>query len=77
MNSSQQSPEEVVPLWRRPLVLAWAAVVVIAVFYLLREHWGHILGGWPYLVLLLCPLMHLFHGHGERHAHHDHRKDGT
>jgi len=52
-------------------------VVVIAAFYLLREHWGHVLGGWPYLVLLLCPLMHLFHGHGKHRSHHGREKDGT
>jgi hypothetical protein len=37
---------------------------VIALFFLLREHWGHVLGLLPYLVLLACPLMHLFHHHG-------------
>lgn len=40
---------------------------VVAAFFVLREHWGHALGALPYLVLLLCPLMHLFHGHG-RHG---------
>jgi hypothetical protein len=39
------------------------------VFYLLREHWGHVAGLWPYLLLLACPVMHLFHGHGA-HGHH-------
>lgn len=43
-------------------------VVLITAFYLLREHWAHVLGLWPYLILLLCPLMHLMHGHGK----HDH-----
>jgi hypothetical protein len=50
---------------------AWSAiamVVLITAFYLLREHWAHVLGLWPYLILLLCPLMHLMHGHGK----HDH-----
>lgn len=43
---------------------------LVALFYLLREHWWHVLGWWPYLLLMLCPLMHLFHrheGHGPRH----------
>lgn len=50
---------------------------VIAVFYLLREHWGHLLGVWPYLLLMLCPLMHLLHGHGQHrdHREHDHSHD--
>lgn len=52
------------PFWRRPAGMAVATAALIAGFYLLREHWGHILGYWPYLILLICPLMHLMHGHG-------------
>ncbi|WP_205833110.1 DUF2933 domain-containing protein [Azohydromonas caseinilytica] len=54
----------------------WTTVVVMLLliggFYLLREHWGHVAGYWPYLLLLACPLMHLFHGHGGHggHGHH-------
>ena len=52
--------------------LAWqgAAIMLVAIvsFYILREHWGHALGVAPYLLLLACPLMHVFmhggHGHG-------------
>lgn len=39
-------------------------LALIAEFFLLREHWSHIAGYWPYLLLLACPLVHLFHGHG-------------
>ena len=53
---------------RNPLTVALLMVVLIVVFDLLREHWGHVAGLWPYL-LLACPLMHLFHGHGV-HGHH-------
>lgn len=42
--------------------VAFVMLAVIAAFYLLREHWGHALGVAPYLLLLACPLMHLFHG---------------
>jgi hypothetical protein len=45
-------------------------VVVILLFYLFREHWDHLLGYWAYLILLLCPAMHLLHGHGH-HKHHN------
>ncbi|GAB3183409.1 hypothetical protein GCM10027292_01140 [Hydrogenophaga aquatica] len=77
MNSPKKNNEGHTPLWRRPLALAWAAAAVIAVFYLLREHWGHVLGWWPYLVLMLCPLMHLLHGHGGHHSRHGHKKDSA
>ena len=50
--------------WRRPVGMALATAALIVGFYLLREHWGHVLGYWPYLLLLACPLMHLMHGHG-------------
>ena len=50
--------------WRRPWVVALSMVVLIAAFFVLREHWGHIAGSWPYLLLLACPVMHLFHRHG-------------
>jgi hypothetical protein len=46
-----------------------ASLAVIVVFFVLREHWAHALGLAPYLLLLACPLMHLFHGHGG----HDHK----
>ena len=63
---------------RRPR--AWGAallmVALIAGFYLLREHWNHAAGAWPYLLLLACPLMHLFHGHGG-HGKHDLRSRQT
>lgn len=48
----------------RSLRTALWMVAVIVGFYLLREHWSHIAGNWVYLLLLACPLMHLFHGHG-------------
>lgn len=37
--------------------------------YLLATHTGHVLEAVPYLVLLACPLLHVFmhrgHGHGK------------
>ncbi|MFA7263045.1 MAG: DUF2933 domain-containing protein [Caulobacter sp.] len=49
------------------------AVGSAALFWLLRDHWGHTLGALPYLLFLACPLMHLFmhRGHGNGHHHHD------
>jgi Protein of unknown function (DUF2933) len=56
-----------------PAMIAGGMLIVIAAFYILREHWGHVVGAWPYLLLLLCPLMHVFmhrghdgNGHGRR-----------
>ncbi|CDZ30792.1 DUF2933 domain-containing protein [Neorhizobium galegae] len=55
-------------LSRTGLLMAASLIIVIA-FFILREHWAHALGLAPYLLLLACPLMHLFHGHGG----HDHK----
>ncbi len=48
----------------RPLKTALLMVALGGGFYLLREHWIPIGAGWVFLLLLACPLMHLFHGHG-------------
>ena len=49
----------------QPLKIALVILALVGGFYLLREHWGHVAGNWIYLLLLACPLMHLFHGHGD------------
>jgi Protein of unknown function (DUF2933) len=41
-------------------------VALIGGFYLLRGHWNHLAGNWISLLLLACPVMHRFHGHGGR-----------
>jgi len=66
--------------------LALAGFIAIAAFFLVTEHKAHllgffaehevhILGALPYLLLLLCPLLHLFmHGGGHNHHGHDDKK---
>lgn len=49
-----------------------AALLTIGVVLLIVDHWAHVFGVLPYLVILACPLMHLFMHHG--HGHHDHAK---
>lgn len=46
------------------LKVALLMVAMIAAFYVLREHWSHVASKWIYLLLLACPLIHLFYGHG-------------
>lgn len=55
----------------------WALLgfLAVAAFFLWTEHRAHLLGVLPYLLILACPLMHLFHhgrGHGRAHG-----QDGT
>ncbi|MBQ1563571.1 MULTISPECIES: DUF2933 domain-containing protein [unclassified Caulobacter] len=60
-------------LTNRALALAALSSGLVLSFFVLREHWAHALGLAPYLLLLACPLMHLFH-HG--HGGHRHGRDG-
>lgn len=51
-----------------------AGFLAIATFFLWEEHRAHILGVLPWVLLLLCPILHLFmhrnHGaHGGREGH--------
>lgn len=45
---------------------------LIALFFLVSEHRAHLFGALPFLLLLACPLLHFFHGHGHHHGD-DHR----
>lgn len=68
-NTNSNTPARRQSPWRGALVMVSAVVA----FYLLREHWSHVAGNAAYLLLLACPLMHLFgHGHrnGQSHQHH-------
>ncbi len=60
----------------RPLKTALLMVALVGGFYLLREHWNHVTGNWVYLLLLACPLMHMFHGHGGHGTHGGHGQHG-
>lgn len=57
-------------IMRRAWLLLGVSVALVGTFYALREHWGHVAGLLPYLLLLACPLLHLFHGHGGHSGHH-------
>lgn len=58
--------------WRTRTWIAVLGFALIAAFYVLRERWGHLFGALPYLLLLACPLMHLF-----MHPGHHHHGSGT
>jgi hypothetical protein len=62
---------------RRPGIIAAASLAIVIAFYILREHWSHALGILPYVLLLACPLLHLFHGHGHGAHHHSAPPRGT
>ncbi|WP_270933173.1 DUF2933 domain-containing protein [Falsiroseomonas oryzae] len=61
------STESAPSWWRTRTGVAAIGFAMVGTFYVLREHWGHSLGALPYLLILACPLMHLFMHHGHRH----------
>lgn len=60
--------------WSSRSGIALLVMGAVAGFLLLQEHWVHAKGYLPYLLILACPLMHLFmhggHG-GPGHQGHD------
>ncbi len=55
-------------------LIPWIFLGII-LFFLLVEHRAHLYGVLPYLLLLACPLMHLFHGHGGHGGHGQHHEN--
>lgn len=53
---------------RRSVWVATACVGAVALLALVLDHRAHVLGALPYLLLLACPLMHLWHG--DHRGHH-------
>ena len=56
-------------------VLVFLGFAAIALFFLWEEHKAHILGALPYILLLMCPLLHLFHGGHGNHGGTDGRRE--
>lgn len=48
--------------------IVFIGFLLVAGFYLVTEHTAHLFGVLPYLILLACPLMHLFMHHGHRQS---------
>ena len=53
---------------------AFAGFLAIAGFFLITEHRAHLFGVLPFLLLLACPLLHMF-GHGGHGGHGGHADD--
>jgi hypothetical protein len=52
------------PWWRFVSGVVMCGFLLVAGFYLLTEHTAHLWSVLPFLLLLSCPLMHVFHHHG-------------
>jgi hypothetical protein len=55
-----------------PSGLVLLAFLAIAAFFLFTEHWAHVLGALPYVLVFLCPVLHLLLHGWHQHDHTDH-----
>lgn len=57
----------------------WVLIGFLAIgaFFLFTEHRAHLFGILPFLLILACPLMHLFHSHGGHGGHDQHDDSGA
>ena len=69
------SPSQERSWLRSPGGLILLAFLAIAAFFLILEHRAHVVGVLPYVLFLLCPVLHLLlHGrHGGTHTDHETR----
>lgn len=72
------TPSEIEPArYARRGKWVFAGFLVLALLLLAAEHRAHVLGALPWLLLLACPLMHLFMHGGHGHHHHGHRSGAS
>jgi hypothetical protein len=68
-----QHQDEHTPWFRNRITLGLAGFLMVSGYFLVSEHQAHFINFLPYLLLLACPLMHIFMHGG--HGNHD-RRDG-
>ena len=66
MDLEQNAPPS---FWRSPAGLTLFVALSAVAFYLLTEHTAHVFSVLPYILVLACPLMHVFMHNGHRHGH--------
>jgi hypothetical protein len=59
------------PLCRSRSGIVLPGFLAVAGFYLVTEHTAHFFGVLSFLIVLACPLMHLFMHHGGGHGKDD------
>lgn len=57
--------------WMTPQGITALGLIAIATYFLLIEHREHVLPFLPYLLMLACPMMHLFMHSGHHHGKND------
>ena len=63
------SDERAPNFWRSRFALGWLVLAAAAGWFLWAEQRAHLLGALPYVILLACPLMHVFMHRGHHGQH--------
>lgn len=67
-------PPDKKPWWQTSSGMLLIVLFAVGGYFLIKEHAAHIGENWILLILLLCPLMHIFM-HGGHGRHEDHGED--
>lgn len=67
-NMNKDAPPK---FWGSKYSIGYLVLGAIAAYFLLTEHYAHTIAALPFLLLLACPLMHMFMHHGHHHGHGD------
>jgi len=74
MNHDHPQVENSPSFWNSRWGVGCLVLATIAGWFLWQEHRAHLLGALPYVILLACPLMHVFMHRGH-HGHRPHSSD--
>ena len=80
--AQQPGQDSAPPFWRSRYAIGLLVFGAVAAYFLLSEHRAHFFGALPFLLLLACPLVHMFMhgghgGHGGGHGNHGSSKPGA
>ena len=72
-HAHSQNDSEPKAFWSSRYAIGLLVMGAVAAYFLLSEHRAHFFGALPFLLLLACPLMHVFmhRGHGGHAGHAD------
>lgn len=78
MDHDRSVPAKPPGFWGTRYAIGLIIIGAVAGYFLLTEHLAHVVGALPFLLLLACPLMHVFmhRGHGS-HGHHHGENEQT
>lgn len=76
MNHQHGGHESPPSFWSSRYAIGLVVIGGVAAYFLLTEHLAHVVGALPFLLLLACPLMHIFM-HGGHGGHGQIKPDAT